>query len=84
MYVTGWSSDYVTVKYDAEGNELWLMRYDGAGGQDRSQGIALDAKGNVYVTGWSEDATRHFDYAIIKYSQSPPNSPAPRKFSPHR
>ncbi len=62
--------DYATLKYDsATGNQIWLMRYDGGYGFDRANAIALDAAGNVYVTGQSDDIISFMDYATIKYSQ---------------
>lgn len=42
VYVSGWSEgtgshDFATVKYDVEGNEKWVARYDGpAGGSDQA------------------------------------------------
>jgi hypothetical protein len=66
----GRGSDYATIKYDANGNELWVARYDGpANYEDVPNAIALDVSGNVYVTGRSgaADPTRGDDYATIKY-----------------
>ncbi len=76
LYVTGQSAgsgtnaDYVTIKYDAAGTELWVRRYDGpstviASDYDRAVAIALDANGNVFVTGNSSD-----DFATVKYDAS--------------
>jgi len=57
--------DYVTIKYNQYGQEVWVSRYDGPGyGDDEAYAIAVDNKGNVYVTGTSEN-----DYATIKYPQ---------------
>ncbi len=80
VYVTGRSDDnednhlqsaYATVKYDTNGTELWAKRYYGPGnGDDESSGIAVDAAGNVYVTGWSENEGNtpdQSDYATVKY-----------------
>lgn len=74
--VTGYSGgrktslDYATVKYDSEGNELWVMRYDGLSNQlDGGRDIAVDNSDNVYVTGSSFGNGAEFDFATIKYVQ---------------
>jgi hypothetical protein len=74
VYVTGstpgsgGASDYATVKYDAGGNVLWAVRYNGPGDfNDNAHAIAVDAEGNVYVTGESTGSDGNYDYATIKY-----------------
>jgi hypothetical protein len=73
-FVTGWSpgtgthEDYTTIKYDLSGNQVWLRRYNGPGNHvDRAYDIAIDASGNVYVTGNSKDSVTSYDYATVKY-----------------
>jgi uncharacterized delta-60 repeat protein len=77
VYVTGSSlgagtyNDYVTIKYNAAGKELWVARYNGPGNaDDNARAIAMDNSGNVYVTGASGDSGRYADsdYATIKYN----------------
>jgi len=86
VYVTGTSQteagfsprfrEYVTIKYDSDGNELWVAQYHGpVQGSDRANAIAVGSDGSVYVTGYS--AARQYendgatgilcDYATIKY-----------------
>ena len=71
VYVTGWSvgsapADYVTVKYNPQGEEQWVARYDGAGNSlDKAKALAVDAEGNAYVTGWS---VNQYDYVTVKYN----------------
>src|SRR5262245_37099115 len=73
VYVTGQSQgigtnvDYATIKYDAAGTQQWARRYDGpsttlANDYDRAVALAVDANGNVFVTGNSSD-----DFATVKY-----------------
>jgi hypothetical protein len=74
VYVTGgnydanWVGDYVTVKYDPDGQEMWVARYDN-GDDDGAAAIAVDASGNVYVTGPSYGSGTDCDYATVRYSQ---------------
>jgi uncharacterized delta-60 repeat protein len=70
VHVTGYStnsnphwreSNFITIKYDGDGQLLWECFYDGSG-LNEATAIALDGQGNVYVTGVS------YGYATIKYS----------------
>jgi uncharacterized delta-60 repeat protein len=64
---TGW--DYLTLKYDTNGNLKWSKRYAGAN-EDSPTAIALDVLGNVYVTGYSFGSTTREDYLTIKYDNA--------------
>ncbi len=75
-YVTGASTgngtgtDITTIKYDPDGNELWVVRYNGPGnGADYGNAVETDGSGNVYVTGWSEGVGTDSDCVTIKYDQ---------------
>jgi uncharacterized delta-60 repeat protein len=74
VYVTGWSYseeeafDYVTIKYDASGTQQWVARYANPLGDDRAIDMAVDASGNVYVTGTSSGLGTADDYATVKYN----------------
>ena len=74
-YVTGYSpgtnssNDIVTIKYDPNGNQIWLQRYNGPGsGNDAGNAIAVDNNGNVYVTGYETTAAGGTEIVTIKYS----------------
>lgn len=74
IYVTGESrgtisgNDYATIKYDTNGNRIWVARYNGPGnGDDSALAIAIDDEDNIYVTGGSCASDGHWDYATIKY-----------------
>lgn len=58
--------DYLTIAYDTDGNERWVKRYD-HGYSDIARAVAVDAQGNVYVTGSSYDAVSGNDFLTLKY-----------------
>jgi len=71
VYVTGLSYDvgtaidFLTIKYNSSGAQIWTARYDGqyGGGADSANDIVVDADGRVIVAGsaaqedWSGDLT---------------------------
>ena len=79
VYVTGltgsgigaaYTTDYYTVKYDADGNPLWAngMAYGKVNGNDASYSIDLDSDENVYITGNSAGSIGPI-FATVKYNK---------------
>ena len=74
-YVTGYSpgtntgNDIVTIKYDQNGNQVWLQRYTSPGNSNAvGNATAVDINGNVYVTGYDTTAAGGTEIVTIKYS----------------
>jgi uncharacterized delta-60 repeat protein len=77
VYVTGYSDggvtsyDFVTIKYTSSGTQTWLRIYNSQDNQrDVATAMAVDAAGNVYVTGSSSTGPSLSDsiFATIKYN----------------
>ncbi len=59
--------DYLVVKINANGAQLWARRYNGPGNlYDQATEVVADAAGNVYVTGFSYG--QNFDWATLKFA----------------
>jgi len=63
------SRDFLVLKYSPAGQLLWEATHDYAGGVELSTAIAVDAMGNVIVTGaaFPDDSYSNGDYATVKY-----------------
>ena len=77
VYIAGFSDadgeDYLTIKYDNNGNQLWASSYDGVGNSGNyAHGLVVDSTGNVYVTGQSPGGSNgvNDDYATVKYDSN--------------
>ncbi|MGQ9651721.1 MAG: SBBP repeat-containing protein [Phycisphaerae bacterium] len=87
VYITGYvrgnfhgitrvgSADVFISKYDAAGNRVWSALF-GSTEVDESFGIACDASGNVFVTGWCSGSIEGNPYLgngdnfLVKYNSS--------------
>lgn len=68
--LTGSTVDFVTIKYNTYGEQQWLARYDGQGGNEEASALVIDKAGNVYVIGASPAGSDGDDAALaaIKYN----------------
>ena len=77
IYITGWSFgngtgyDYCTIKYNSQGSQQWVARYNNSyNGIDEPNSMAVGNNGNVYVTGVSQGSGTNYDFATIKYNSA--------------
>jgi len=52
--------DMFLAKYDTNGNALWAKSAGSTGG-DKSNSVAVDLAGNIYIGGWYNSSTINFD-----------------------
>lgn len=75
VYVTGYAQltgkykDVILMKYNSSGNLLWAKTYGitTTEQEDRALGIAIDASGNIYVTGYGTGTDGLCDIITLKY-----------------
>ncbi len=69
--VNNWDSDYLLVKYDADGVEQWVRTFDGGDqNSDHITAVAVDGTGTVYVTGTSYSSSSTITYTTIAYDSA--------------
>jgi hypothetical protein len=73
------SADFVTVKYSNSGEPVWTNLYDGpAGLDDYPSAVAVNGRGEVFVSGQSTGLDGAFEFATVEYadllSYAPPTN----------
>ncbi len=71
LHIVGYSwdggdEDFLTLKYDANGNCMWDLYYNNDN-LDIGVGLCLDNQGNLYVGGSSYDVASDLDFLFLKY-----------------
>jgi uncharacterized delta-60 repeat protein len=79
VFVTGYTeisnsplnNNYITIKYNSAGAQQWVASYNGpSNDNDYGRAIALDASGNILVTGYSFETNNWFDMLTVKYNSA--------------
>ncbi|MCX6311619.1 MAG: T9SS type A sorting domain-containing protein [Bacteroidetes bacterium] len=76
IFVTGFSyanasnNNFLTIKYEANGDTSWIVKYNGPGNNsDQAYAIAIGPTAEIYVAGMSKGLGTNEDYAVVKYCQ---------------
>lgn len=67
------SNQWTVVKYDTDGNQLWVRRYDGGNptAQQQPRGFAIGPNGEFAMTGWARDETfLNVYFGVVCYDAS--------------
>lgn len=76
------NQDFYTIKYDAQGNEVWGIDYNSiTNGNDNPFDIAIDADGAIIVAGQS-DVGGSYRYTSVKYSEHRITNPPDEEIIP--
>ena len=68
---TGTGNDIVAIKYNSQGNVVWASGYNGSSNlDDEGNGIYVDASGNVYVVGSTQNNNKGYDVTLVKYNSA--------------
>ncbi|MCI0450073.1 MAG: SBBP repeat-containing protein [Chlorobi bacterium] len=68
----GTGSDFTVIKYNSNGTEAWVKRYNGPGnGGDAALSVRVDGLGNVYTAGYADYGSNNgYDFITIKYNSA--------------
>lgn len=65
------NSDYILIKYNSQGEEQWIRRYNGESNSvEIPAKVVTDSSGNSVITGHSWEAGSLFDFVTIKYNSA--------------
>ncbi|HMS34181.1 MAG TPA: SBBP repeat-containing protein [Ignavibacteria bacterium] len=63
--------NFILIKYNSSGSQQWVSEFDGLGHKDDyANDMALDAFGNIYLTGTTIPGVLYEDYATVKFNNA--------------
>ena len=63
------TKDILLVKFDPQGNEVWVRTYDNpAHGDDIPMSMCFDPEGNIWVCGMARIKSDNADFLIVKFT----------------
>lgn len=76
--ITGYSDssvvgyqDFLTIRYNSNGDQQWTARTPGSGGQDDyALDLAVSSSGNTAVTGYARNSSGNYDMLTVLYNSS--------------
>ncbi len=69
-YQNGATSDIELIKYDPNGNEIWVRTYNSSfNSWDNAYSIIIDAQANLFIRGSSRNASNN-DFLLLKYDSA--------------
>ena len=70
-YNAGSEKDLLVVKLSPIGDTLWTKKYNGtSNNSDEAMDIAVDAAGNVYITGYAKESITGYNFITSKYTST--------------
>jgi uncharacterized delta-60 repeat protein len=76
-YAIGTNNNFLTIRYEANGDTSWIVKYNGPGNNaDQAYSLAIGMTGEFYVGGMSKGSGTNEDYAVVKYCQLTASAPA--------
>jgi hypothetical protein len=63
-----YSPDFLTIKYDSNGAQQWVRRYDHLGRWDYGVDVDVNKNGSIYIFGSVQVDSNNDDFCTLKYS----------------
>jgi hypothetical protein len=68
-FYSNYTDDYTTIKYNSNGDSLWVRKYDRSTSETTVPVLAIDKYNNIYLTGTRWNGS-NYEFSNLKYSST--------------